>query len=113
MAQFKFQGHAGSGQAVNGRLEGATAEAVASQLSGRGIVPVKIEPVPLSESYLKHIQVLLGAERVRPVELIMFCRQMYTVTRAGVPLTRGLRGMAASIRHDYFREVLNQIIFVL
>ena len=39
----------------------------------------------------------------------MFCRQMFTITKAGIPLTRGIRGLAASIRHEHFRNVLTDV----
>ncbi len=110
MAQYRFQGHSSQGQSVNGVLEAVNTQAAAGQLSGRGITPVKIEEVPLSENYLKKLNVLLGSENVLPVDLIMFCRQMYTITKAGIPLTRGIRGLSASLRHEYFRDVLNEVV---
>ncbi len=110
MAQYRFQGHSNQGQAVNGVLEAVNTQAAAGQLSGRGITPVKIEEVPLSENYIKKLNVLLGSENVLPVDLIMFCRQMYTITKAGIPLTRGIRGLSASLRHEYFRDVLNEVV---
>ncbi len=110
MTQFRFQGHSTQGQKVNGQIDAATATAVAGQLIGRGITPVKIEEVPFTEDYLKKINAFLGAEKVASVDLIMFCRQMYTITKSGIPLTRGIRGLAASIRHEHFRDVLNEIV---
>ncbi len=110
MAQYRFQGHSSQGQQVDGQIEAASAGAVAGQLAGRGITPVKIEEVPLSEDYLKKLNALLGAEKVSSVDLIMFCRQMYTISKSGIPLTRGIRGLAASIRHEHFRDVLNEIV---
>ncbi|MFL0802098.1 MAG: type II secretion system F family protein [Agarilytica sp.] len=110
MAQYRFQGHSNQGQSVNGVLEAVNTQAAAGQLSGRGITPVKIEEVPLSENYVKKLNVLLGSENVLPVDLIMFCRQMYTITKAGIPLTRGIRGLSASLRHEYFRDVLNEVV---
>lgn len=110
MAQYKFQGHSSQGQAVNGQVEAVNAQAVAGQLAGRGITPVKIEEVPKSEDYLKKINVLLGSEKVSAVDLIMFCRQMYTISKAGIPLTRGIRGLSASLKHEHFQHVLNEVV---
>lgn len=109
MPQFKFQGRSSQGQAVDGELEGASIDAIAGQLMGRGITPIKIVEVSLGASYLKDINRLLGAEKVSTIDLIMFCRQMFTISKAGIPLTRGIRGLAASIRHEAFREVLNNV----
>ncbi|WP_075185697.1 type II secretion system F family protein [Teredinibacter haidensis] len=109
MPQFKFHGRTDHGQAVDGSLVGASVDAIAAQLVGRGITPVKIEEVSLGASSLKKIDKLLGADKVSVIDLVMFCRQMYTITKAGIPLTRGLRGLAASIRHEHFRDVINDV----
>ncbi|WP_045860569.1 type II secretion system F family protein [Teredinibacter purpureus] len=109
MAQFKFSGRTNQGQTIDGQMVGSSVDAVAAQLIGRGITPVNIAEVSLGASYVRKIDRLLGAEKVVVVDLVMFCRQMYTVTKAGIPLTRGIRGLAASIRHEHFREVLNDI----
>lgn len=109
MPQFKFHGRSNQGQAIDGQVEAATVDAVAAQLVGRGITPIKIEPVTLGASYVRKLNSLLGADKVKDVELVMFCRQMYTISKAGIPLTRGIRGLAASIRHESFRDVLNDV----
>lgn len=109
MPQYKFEGRTTQGQSIEGELVANSPDAVAAQLLGRGITPVNISEISLSASYLKKIDVLLGANNVSIVDLVMFCRQMYTVTHAGIPLTRGIRGLAASVRHNHFREVLNDV----
>lgn len=109
MPNFKFQGRSGQGQLVSGNIEATSKDAVAGQLLGRGVTPVKIEEISASDDFIKKLNSLLGADKVSTVDLIMFCRQMYTITKAGIPLTRGLRGLAASIRHEAFRDILNDI----
>ena len=109
MAQYQFHGRANRGQPIKGVIEASTSDAVLSQLVGRGITPIKIEEVSVSASLVSKINIALGANKVRSVDLIMFCRQMYTITKAGIPLTRGIRGLAASIRHEHFQEVLGEI----
>ncbi len=109
MAQFRYQGRAQRGQSVQGQLEAANMDAVATRLLGRGITPIKIEQASAGQSFVRRANQFLGADKVRPVELVMFCRQMYTITKSGIPLTRGIRGLAASIRHEHFQEVLNEI----
>ncbi len=109
MPNFKFQGRSNQGQMIDGTLEAATKDVVATQLLGRGVTPVSIEEVSASADFFKNLKDTLGLDKVQTVELIMFCRQMYTITKAGIPLTRGIRGLAASIRHEKFREVLNDV----
>ena len=109
MALFQYSGRAQRGQPVTGQLEAASSDVVASQLIGRGITPIKIEEVSSGASALRKVNDFIGANNIRSVDLIMFSRQMYTITKAGIPLTRGIRGLAASIRHEYFQEVLSDV----
>jgi len=109
MPEFKFEGRSSQGQTIDGQVTAASMDAVAAQLVGRGITPIKITEVSLGASTLKKINTLLGADKVSVVDMVMFSRQMYTITKAGIPLTRGLRGLAASIRHEHFRDVLNDV----
>lgn len=109
MAQFKYQGRANRGQPVQGQIQASSVDAVANQLIGRGITPIKIEEISVGASFARQINDALGANKIRSVDLVMFCRQMYTITKAGIPLTRGLRGLSASVRHEYFQEVLSEV----
>jgi len=109
VSQFKFSGRSVQGLAVNGQLEAASQDAVAASLIGRGITPIKIEEITVTATTLRKINKLLGADKVSDTDLIMFCRQMQTICKAGIPLTRGIRGLSASINHEYFRDTLNNI----
>ncbi|WP_053980884.1 type II secretion system F family protein [Marinagarivorans algicola] len=109
MATFKFFGRTNQGQPITGVLDAASPDAVALQLQTRGVTPVNITEVTMVASAGMQLGVLLGSQKIKSVELIMFCRQMYTITKSGIPLVRGIRGLAASIRHEHFREVLNDI----
>ena len=109
MPKYSFEGRSHQGQSVNGELDANSVDAVAGQLMSRGVTPIKIQEVSASASYVRKINTLLGADRVNDVELIMFSRQMYTITKSGIPLTRGLRGLAAGVRHDFFRDVINDL----
>jgi MSHA biogenesis protein MshG len=109
MASFQFFGRSQQGQPITGSLEASSADAVAAQLVTRGITPVTIQQVTVVASVGRQLAGLLGKNRVKTVELVMFCRQMYTITKSGIPLVRGLRGLAASIRHEHLRDVLNDI----
>lgn len=109
MAIYQFRGRNAEGRLVTGQLEAANADAVAGQLSGRGVTPLAIEPYEYKPSLSERWQAWRNSGKVETVDLIMFCRQMYTITRAGVPLVRGIRGLAANLRHVTFRETLDDI----
>src|SRR5690606_26219350 len=43
-------------------------------------------------------------------DLLLFSRQMYSLTKAGVPLVRGLRGLADTTRNPRLREAIYSVV---
>lgn len=110
MAIYEFKGRNVEGRLITGQVDASTKDAAVNQLLGRGVTPVElkefIEQLSLSERFAR----ATNRGRVETVELIMFCRQMHTITRAGIPLVKGLRGLAASLRNYTFQQALNDIV---
>ena len=113
MPLFEYSGRNIQGQLMKGHLEAHSSERVAVQLIQRGVTPVKIEAVRVSESYGRQIENLLGANRVQVNDLIMFCRQMYTITKSGMPLVKGIRSLSVSLRHESFQNILENVTYRL
>jgi MSHA biogenesis protein MshG len=110
MAIYEFKGRNVEGRLITGQVDASSQDAAVNQLLGRGVTPVEIkefiEQLSLSERFAR----ATNRGRVETVELIMFCRQMHTITRAGIPLVKGLRGLAASLRNYTFQQALNDIV---
>jgi MSHA biogenesis protein MshG len=110
MAMYEFKGRNVEGRLITGQLDASSQDAAVNQLLGRGVTPVEvkefIEQLSLSERFAR----TTNRGRVETVELIMFCRQMHTITRAGIPLVKGLRGLSASLRNYAFQQALNDIV---
>lgn len=109
MASFEYHGRSPQGQEVKGHLDAANLDAAAGQLLERSIIPITIKEVSASGNVDQQLRTLLGMDRVSTIDLIMFCRQMYTITKSGIPLVRGIRGLSASLKHEGFQRVLNDI----
>ncbi|MGB0468360.1 MAG: type II secretion system F family protein [Pontibacterium sp.] len=112
MAQFVYEGRNPDGKKVTGRVDAEGRSQAASQLLADGITPVQIEVAPQakkeSDMPSGHIR-LRFLEKVTIDELIMFSRQMYSLTKAGVPLTRSMRGLAGSLRNPLLQESVNSL----
>lgn len=110
MAIFEFKGRNAEGRLIVGQLDASTPDAAANQLLGRGITPVEVkafvEKMSLSERFARST----NSGKVETNELIMFCRQMHTISRAGIPLVKGLRGLSASLKNYTFQQTLNTIV---
>ncbi len=110
MTMFEYTGRTASGEAIRGQIEAASTSGVAADLTARGIVPIEIGPAgeSRSESFEK-LQRWWHRRKISLTDVIMFCRQMTTLTRAGVPITRGLRGLAETMRNPELGRVLVEI----
>ncbi len=112
MPNFQYYGRNRRGEPVTGRVEAATAEAVASQLFNNGITPVDILPATAVHDVfgdLKGLIAHLNEGKVGITDLIFFCRQMYTLLKAGVPIMQSLRGLRDSTQNPALARVIGSI----
>lgn len=117
MPSFEYQGRGDGGKSTNGVIEAADTAAVASRLLGMGITPVRIEPAkgggkPASGQKRSGEINFAFMERFRKVdldEMIIFCRQMYTLTKSGVPINRAVRGISSMSENSLLHEALEGV----
>jgi MSHA biogenesis protein MshG len=106
MATFAYRGRNAAGQLVNGKLDANDIDAVASRLADVGIIPVTIEE---SKSGLGPGALLMSHRRVELADLIMFSRQMYSLSKAGVPILRALVSLTESATNPELSKVLRAV----
>ena len=112
MPNSHYHGRNRRGEAVTGRIEAATAESVANQLFNNGITPIDIRPAAAVRDVFGDLKNLIGRlseGRVELTDLIFFCRQMYTLLKAGVPIMQSLRGLRDSTQNPALAEVIGSI----
>lgn len=106
MPDFRYKARDAQGRAVSGRVEGLSGEAVARQLGSSGMTPLEIvetaKPEPLGQMLLA----ALGLNAPNRVDLILFTRQMYALSRAGVPITQALRRLSSTSRNATMGKAL-------
>jgi MSHA biogenesis protein MshG len=109
---FSYKGRSSDGKLVHGTAPGESIQQVAQRLLGTGVTPLEIteQGAVASSLDLQKLGRKLGFGKVTTSDLVMFSRQMYTITRAGIPLLRGLRGLAASTHNVVLRETLEEIL---
>lgn len=111
MATFEYTGRTTTGESVRGRMEALSSSGVAAELTSKGIIPLKIGESTGSgrPQLLEDLERWNHRRRIGLGDVIMFCRQMTTLTRAGVPITRGLRGLSETLRNPEFGRILASI----
>ena len=110
MPSFSYKGRSGRGELVAGRLDAESIDAVAARLLNLGVTPIAIEPASVAEDTLKALWRRMGGGRPTNADLMLFSRQMYTIVKSGVPLLKGLRGLAQSTHNVVLREALDDIV---
>lgn len=128
MPTFQYSGRDNSGSLVSGSLDAASAEEVAARLFGESVTPIEISETDRATkrtvkkkdnkrpglepdaSIIDRLNHLLGAHNVTTDDLIMFSRQMQSLTKAGLPLDRAIKGLEASLTNPGFKSVLKSVV---
>jgi MSHA biogenesis protein MshG len=106
MSRFHYRARRADGAPVQGEIEAGSASAAAALIQQGGLVPVEIGAL---QGSAQRVLVRLWRPRVRTEELVMLCRQLYTLQRAGVPLVRSLSSLAQTARNRRLSQVLDEM----
>ena len=111
MPFFAYKGRNARGELMQGVLEAADSGAVADQLFNTGVTPIEITVTKKVASTGNDEQwwVELFENKVSPMDVQLFSRQMYTLLKAGVPIMRGLAGLQESAISKAFAKVIRDL----
>lgn len=111
MAEFFYKGRSARGELVTGRLHGESSDTVANRLFGNGVTPIEITAAAERTSTdVDELWRRMGGGRPRTKDLILFARQMYTITKSGLPLLRGLNGLVETTHNVVLRNALTDVV---
>ena len=110
MSNYKYRGRSGRGETITGRLEAESIDAAATRLLNLGITPLDIAADAVESTSVSDLLERLGAGRPTSADLVLFARQMYSITKAGLPLLRGLKGLAESTHNVILRNALHDVL---
>ncbi|QIA64309.1 type II secretion system F family protein [Vibrio astriarenae] len=107
MPTYQYQGRHLDGNKANGKIEAATEELAAEALMNKGIIPTQISEGGSGGLNLDLQSLFTPAV---PLEvLVIFCRQLYSLTKAGVPLLRAMRGLTQNCSNKQLKEALEEV----
>ncbi|MCC5826045.1 type II secretion system F family protein [Alkalimonas sp.] len=107
MAEFRYQARDSQGRAVQGQIEAGSEGGVADLLRQRQLIPVSIEALP--QQAATEIRWLQWSRGISLTELTMFCRQMYALMKAGIPMIRAIEGLANSTSSPRLQQILLEL----
>jgi MSHA biogenesis protein MshG len=109
MPQFAYSARSANGDKVDGVLDAGDTNALAEALSTQGLVLVRAQMRSATNAVDSGWLTRLLGERIKAIDLILFCRQLATLLKAGVPLLRSLRGLEESATNRRFAQVLAEL----
>ena len=110
MAIYKWRGRNARGEAVESQLEAISEDDVLKQLSVMGVIPLHIVIAAAKADnsivnwLVRHNQKPLVTE-----DVLMFSRQMYTLSKANIPIIRALTGLKASSTKPAMVDMIDNI----
>lgn len=110
MPFFSYKARNARGELMQGVLEGSDANAVATQLLNTGINPLDIVQTNKAAAASDGgWWARFTEQKVRPIDVQLFSRQLYTLLKAGVPIMRGLAGLQESAVNKAFGRIIQDI----
>ncbi|MGN1394754.1 MAG: type II secretion system F family protein [Succinivibrionaceae bacterium] len=107
MPTYKYRAKNGNGTYSTGVVD-ATSEADAiSDIARQGLIPIDVKKQEETLSSINFNELFNGA--VGLDELVILCRQMHSLSKAGVPIIRAINGLADSTEHYGLKQSLMKL----
>ena len=108
MAVYKYTGRDQDGDQVKGTVESNSKDNALELIMAKGIMPNDIQEKPKSKKAVDFSAVF--SSQVKASDLVIFTRQMYSLSKAGVPILRALNGLAESTNSKILASALLDIL---
>ncbi|MDN3608293.1 type II secretion system F family protein [Vibrio ostreicida] len=108
MPIFSYQGRHLDGSEASGQVEAPNEETAADSLVNKGVIPTSITAGEQRQSAELDLK-LLFTPAVPLDVLVIFCRQLFSLTKAGVPLLRSMKGLAQNSANKQLEAALEDV----
>ena len=109
MPIYAYKARNQNGKLINGTLDAESIQQVAHTLNNRGQIPLSIEPFKETADLLVQFRNWQALQNLGINDLILFSRQMFSLTKAGVPMIRAINSLAESNRNIAMKQALQNI----
>lgn len=106
MTMYSFQGRDHDGKLISGRRQASSEDVLGGQLFKEGITPIKIDLAERKIDQLENWWYEKTGKGIKNSEMIMFARQMYSLSKAGIPLISALVRLAETTNNPFFSNAL-------
>ena len=109
MALYEYSGRNLAGDLIQGQREADSPEILAGSLFEMRITPIDIREVEQRGGLADRLKKTFGFGNPALSDVILFSRQMYALSKSGVPIIRGLSLIAGSTRNEVFASALREV----
>lgn len=109
MAYYAWRARNISGEIEEGQREAAAENDVVQFLLRNQMVPVEIRETVKQADVMEVLAALFSRQSVSLRDLVLFCRQMYALTKSGVPMNRSIAGLRGSAGNPLMAKTLTEI----
>lgn len=102
MPNFFYKGKNQLGEIIQGEIESTSPNVVANQLRKSGVFPITIEEKKINLKKQKK-------NKIKPIDLLIFTRQLHILLRSGIPISKAFKNMSTSNKSDYLKELFRDI----
>lgn len=109
MPQFSYKARNELGKSIEGLVEAEPQVLAAKMLASRGMIPVSIQKAVISTDVMEDFNQWQALKALGLTDLILFTRQMYSLSKAGVPVIRAIQSLKTSTRNKALASALGDI----
>jgi MSHA biogenesis protein MshG len=109
LARFKYTARNTRGELISRIVEAESRPLAAQLIKSEGLIPVSITKVTVNIDIIEQFNEWYGLHSLSISDIVIFSRQMYSLSKAGVPLLRALHCLSASMRNKALAAALNNM----
>lgn len=113
MSSYQYTARDNSGTLVEGIITADDKVLAARRLTNQDMIPITIEDNIIQSDVMKSFNEWQDLNSLKIDDLILFSRQMYSLTKAGVPIIRSLQSLTQSTRNRALANALKDIAISL
>ncbi len=109
MSSYQYKARDNSGALVEGIIAAEDKMLAARRLISQEMTPITIEDDTSSPDVMEQLNQWQDLNSLKIDDLIIFSRQMYSLTKAGVPIIRSLQSLMQSTRNKALARALKEV----
>ena len=109
MSSYQYKARDNSGALVEGIIAAEDKMLAARRLISQEMIPITIEDDTSSPDVMEQLNQWQDLNSLKIDDLIIFSRQMYSLTKAGVPIIRSLQSLMQSTRNKALARALKDV----